>query len=57
MQVLNADAIVVKLNSGDYKTIHLSSIRPPRLEGENTQVGPEKQQSLFSKARGEELEH
>ncbi|GAB5568753.1 tudor domain-containing protein 1 isoform X4 [Prionailurus iriomotensis] len=37
MQVLNADAIVVKLNSGDYKTIHLSSIRPPRLEGENTQ--------------------
>ncbi|XP_076980570.1 staphylococcal nuclease domain-containing protein 1 isoform X2 [Tamandua tetradactyla] len=38
MQVLNADAIVVKLNSGDYKTIHLSSIRPPRLEGENTQV-------------------
>ncbi|XP_050808660.1 staphylococcal nuclease domain-containing protein 1 isoform X2 [Gopherus flavomarginatus] len=38
MQVLNADAIVVKLNSGDYKTIHLSSIRPPRLEGEGTQV-------------------
>uniref|UniRef100_A0A3Q2HPW2 Staphylococcal nuclease domain-containing protein n=1 Tax=Equus caballus TaxID=9796 RepID=A0A3Q2HPW2_HORSE len=38
MQVLNADAIVVKLNSGDYKTIHLSSIRPPRLEGENTQT-------------------
>lgn len=37
MQVLNADAIVVKLNSGDYKTIHLSSIRPPRLEGESTQ--------------------
>ncbi|EMP30550.1 hypothetical protein UY3_12321, partial [Chelonia mydas] len=37
MQVLNADAIVVKLNSGDYKTIHLSSIRPPRLEGEGTQ--------------------
>ncbi|EFB24386.1 hypothetical protein PANDA_001269 [Ailuropoda melanoleuca] len=37
MQVLNADAIVVKLNSGDYKTIHLSSIRPPRLEGENMQ--------------------
>lgn len=34
MQVLNADAIVVKLNSGEYKTIHLSSIRPPRLEGE-----------------------
>jgi staphylococcal nuclease domain-containing protein 1 len=38
MQVLNADAIVVKLNSGDYKTIHLSSIRPPRLEGDNIQV-------------------
>uniref|UniRef100_A0A671LCS9 Staphylococcal nuclease domain-containing protein n=1 Tax=Sinocyclocheilus anshuiensis TaxID=1608454 RepID=A0A671LCS9_9TELE len=35
MQVMNADAIVVKLNSGEYKTIHLSSIRPPRLEGEN----------------------
>uniref|UniRef100_A0A671LF76 Staphylococcal nuclease domain-containing protein 1 n=1 Tax=Sinocyclocheilus anshuiensis TaxID=1608454 RepID=A0A671LF76_9TELE len=34
MQVMNADAIVVKLNSGEYKTIHLSSIRPPRLEGE-----------------------
>lgn len=39
VQVLNADAIVVKLNSGDYKTIHLSSIRPPRLEGEGPQVG------------------
>ncbi|KAJ6651550.1 hypothetical protein lerEdw1_020885 [Lerista edwardsae] len=38
MQVLNADAIVVKLNSGDYKTVHLSSIRPPRLEGEGTQI-------------------
>uniref|UniRef100_A0A671SYS4 Staphylococcal nuclease domain-containing protein n=1 Tax=Sinocyclocheilus anshuiensis TaxID=1608454 RepID=A0A671SYS4_9TELE len=34
MQVVNADAIVVKLNSGEHKTIHLSSIRPPRLEGE-----------------------
>lgn len=34
MQIANADAIVVKLNSGDDKTIHLSSIRPPRLEGE-----------------------
>ncbi|KAL0963016.1 hypothetical protein UPYG_G00348450 [Umbra pygmaea] len=34
MQVVNADAIVVKLNSGEYKTIHLSSIRPPRIEGE-----------------------
>uniref|UniRef100_A0A671Z472 Staphylococcal nuclease domain-containing protein 1 n=1 Tax=Sparus aurata TaxID=8175 RepID=A0A671Z472_SPAAU len=35
MQVVNADAMVVKLNSGEYKTIHLSSIRPPRIEGEN----------------------
>lgn len=34
MQVLNADAMVVKLNSGENKTIHLSSIRPPRIEGE-----------------------
>ncbi|XP_051911501.1 staphylococcal nuclease domain-containing protein 1 isoform X2 [Hippocampus zosterae] len=34
MQVVNADAMMVKLNSGDYKTIHLSSIRPPRIEGE-----------------------
>ncbi|XP_057710766.1 staphylococcal nuclease domain-containing protein 1 [Corythoichthys intestinalis] len=34
MQVLNADAMVVKGNSGEYKTIHLSSIRPPRIEGE-----------------------
>ncbi|XP_066523227.1 staphylococcal nuclease domain-containing protein 1 isoform X2 [Hoplias malabaricus] len=34
MQIVNADAIVVKLNSGEYKTIHLSSIRPPRNEGE-----------------------
>lgn len=34
MQVVNADAMVVKLNSGEYKTIHLSSIRPPRIEGE-----------------------
>lgn len=38
VQVLNADAMVVKLNSGDYKTIHLASIRPPRLEGEGSQV-------------------
>ncbi|MEQ2243171.1 nuclease domain-containing protein, partial [Ilyodon furcidens] len=36
MQVINADALVVKLNSGEYKTIHLSSIRPPRNEGEPT---------------------
>uniref|UniRef100_A0A8C6NKX5 Staphylococcal nuclease domain-containing protein n=1 Tax=Nothobranchius furzeri TaxID=105023 RepID=A0A8C6NKX5_NOTFU len=35
MQVVNADALVVKLNSGEYKTIHLSSIRAPRNEGEN----------------------
>uniref|UniRef100_A0A7N8WKR6 Staphylococcal nuclease domain-containing protein 1 n=1 Tax=Mastacembelus armatus TaxID=205130 RepID=A0A7N8WKR6_9TELE len=35
MQVVNADAMVVKLNSGECKTIHLSSIRPPRIEGEN----------------------
>uniref|UniRef100_A0A8C2ZTJ7 Staphylococcal nuclease domain-containing protein n=1 Tax=Cyclopterus lumpus TaxID=8103 RepID=A0A8C2ZTJ7_CYCLU len=34
MQVVNADAMVVKLNSGELKTIHLSSIRPPRIEGE-----------------------
>lgn len=34
MQVVNADAMVVKLNSGENKTIHLSSIRPPRIEGE-----------------------
>ena len=56
MQVLNADAIVVKLNSGDYKTIHLSSIRPPRLEGETTQVRREKQQLLFSETKREELD-
>ncbi|XP_053320970.1 staphylococcal nuclease domain-containing protein 1 [Spea bombifrons] len=37
VQVLNADAMVLKLNSGEYKTIHLSSIRPPRLEGEGSQ--------------------
>lgn len=47
MQVLNADAIVVKLNSGDYKTIHLSSIRPPRLEGENTQDKNKKLRPLY----------
>lgn len=35
MQVMNADAVVVKMNSGEHKTIHLSSIRPPRLEGES----------------------
>uniref|UniRef100_A0AAY4C3L9 Staphylococcal nuclease domain-containing protein n=1 Tax=Denticeps clupeoides TaxID=299321 RepID=A0AAY4C3L9_9TELE len=35
MQVVNADSIIVKLNSGEYKPIHLSSIRPPRIEGEN----------------------
>uniref|UniRef100_A0AAQ4S1P2 Staphylococcal nuclease domain-containing protein 1 n=1 Tax=Gasterosteus aculeatus aculeatus TaxID=481459 RepID=A0AAQ4S1P2_GASAC len=34
MQVVNADAVVGKLNSGELKTIHLSSIRPPRIEGE-----------------------
>lgn len=38
MQIVNADAIVVKLVSGEYKTIHLSSIRPPRIEGESAQV-------------------
>ncbi|NP_001128946.1 staphylococcal nuclease domain-containing protein 1 [Pongo abelii] len=47
MQVLNADVIVVKLNSGDYKTIHLSSIRPPRLEGENTQDKNKKLRPLY----------
>lgn len=47
MQVLNADAIVVKLNSGDYKTIHLSSIRPPRLEGENIQDKNKKLRPLY----------
>lgn len=47
MQVLNADAIVVKLNSGDYKTIHLSSIRPPRLEGETTQDKNKKLRPLY----------
>ncbi|XP_055139866.1 staphylococcal nuclease domain-containing protein 1 [Symphalangus syndactylus] len=47
MQVLNADAIVVKLTSGDYKTIHLSSIRPPRLEGENTQDKNKKLRPLY----------
>lgn len=39
MQVVNADALMVKLNSGELKTIHLSSIRPPRNEGE-VGVGP-----------------
>ncbi|KAG2460000.1 SND1 protein, partial [Polypterus senegalus] len=37
MQIVNADAIVVKLNSGDHRTIHLSSIRPPRIEGDANQ--------------------
>ena len=54
MQVLNADAIVVKLNSGDYKTIHLSSIRPPRLEGENMQVRIGRQWSLFTQNQRED---
>uniref|UniRef100_A0ABM5GLB7 Staphylococcal nuclease domain-containing protein n=1 Tax=Pogona vitticeps TaxID=103695 RepID=A0ABM5GLB7_9SAUR len=47
MQVLNADAIVVKLNSGDCKTVHLSSIRPPRLEGEGTQDKNRKLRPLY----------
>uniref|UniRef100_A0A8C8AN04 100 kDa coactivator n=1 Tax=Otus sunia TaxID=257818 RepID=A0A8C8AN04_9STRI len=47
MQVLNADAIVVKLNSGDHKTIHLSSIRPPRLEGDSTQDKNRKLRPLY----------
>ncbi|XP_056338641.1 staphylococcal nuclease domain-containing protein 1 [Oenanthe melanoleuca] len=47
MQVLNADAIVVKLNSGDYKTIHLSSIRPPRLEGDSAQDKNRKLRPLY----------
>lgn len=55
MQVLNADAIVVKLNSGDYKTIHLSSIRPPRLEGENTQVKNRKLAKLLCKNQKESV--
>ncbi|KAG9489774.1 hypothetical protein GDO78_005619 [Eleutherodactylus coqui] len=44
VQVLNADALVVKLSSGEYKTIHLSSIRPPRLEAEGSQ--PDKNKKL-----------
>uniref|UniRef100_A0A8C6U448 Staphylococcal nuclease domain-containing protein n=1 Tax=Neogobius melanostomus TaxID=47308 RepID=A0A8C6U448_9GOBI len=32
MQIVNADAMVVKLNSGECKTIHLSSIRPRGLK-------------------------
>ncbi|XP_062838824.1 LOW QUALITY PROTEIN: staphylococcal nuclease domain-containing protein 1 [Anolis carolinensis] len=47
VQVLNADAIIVKLNSGDYKTVHLSSIRPPRLEGEGTQDKNRKLRPLY----------
>ncbi|KFV71267.1 Staphylococcal nuclease domain-containing protein 1, partial [Dryobates pubescens] len=47
MQVLNADAIVVKLSSGDHKTIHLSSIRPPRLEGDSTQDKNRKLRPLY----------
>ncbi|KAM4748326.1 staphylococcal nuclease domain-containing protein 1 isoform 2-T2 [Rhinophrynus dorsalis] len=47
VQVLNADAMVVKLNSGEYKTIHLSSIRPPRLEGEGAQDKNKKLRPLY----------
>uniref|UniRef100_A0A6I8SC16 Staphylococcal nuclease domain-containing protein 1 n=1 Tax=Xenopus tropicalis TaxID=8364 RepID=A0A6I8SC16_XENTR len=47
VQILNADAMVVKLNSGDYKTIHLSSIRPPRLEGEGAQDKNKKLRPLY----------
>ncbi|CAH2275383.1 staphylococcal nuclease domain-containing 1 [Pelobates cultripes] len=47
VQVLNADAMVVKLNSGEYKTIHLSSIRPPRLEGEGSQDKNKKLRPLY----------
>ncbi|KAG8440117.1 hypothetical protein GDO86_006056 [Hymenochirus boettgeri] len=47
VQVLNADAIIVKLNSGEYKTIHLSSIRPPRLEGEGAQDKNKKLRPLY----------
>ncbi|KAM3832651.1 staphylococcal nuclease domain-containing protein 1 [Vipera latastei] len=47
MQVLNADAVVLKLNSGDYKTIHLASIRPPRLEGEGPQDKNRKLRPLY----------
>lgn len=47
VQVLNADAMVVKLNSGDYKTIHLASIRPPRLEGEGSQDKNKKLRPLY----------
>uniref|UniRef100_UPI0035900AFC staphylococcal nuclease domain-containing protein 1-like n=1 Tax=Myxine glutinosa TaxID=7769 RepID=UPI0035900AFC len=34
VQIVNADAIVVKTNDGELKAIHLSSIRPPRMEGD-----------------------
>lgn len=30
IQIVNADAIAVKTNDGEVRTIHLSSIRPPR---------------------------
>ncbi|KPP78908.1 hypothetical protein Z043_101553, partial [Scleropages formosus] len=51
MQIVNADAIVVKLISGETKTIHLSSIRPPRIDGESSQLS----QALASSATTAEL--
>lgn len=47
VQVLNADAMVVKMNSGEYKTIHLASIRPPRLESEGAQDKNKKLRPLY----------
>lgn len=31
VEVVNADALVIKINPGDFRRINLASIRPPRL--------------------------
>jgi len=30
VQIVNADAIAIKMTNGEVRTIHLSSVRPPR---------------------------
>jgi staphylococcal nuclease domain-containing protein 1 len=50
VEVVNGDALVVKLNSGKYQKIFFSSLRPPRLE-QKTENGESQQQQPASSTR------
>ncbi|XP_076820174.1 staphylococcal nuclease domain-containing protein 1-like isoform X2 [Clavelina lepadiformis] len=54
IQIVNADAIAVKTVSGDVRTIHLSSVRPPRFE--DVTFKKEKDATSDGKSTGKSLE-